>query len=309
MHHNMNNLLKNSNNKRTIPIIFLIIISLLSLALYILSPRYTPSQPFDGERAYKNVLYQVGLGPRTIGSEAHAATVEWLQDELDKNGWDVTVQEGNRLGVRVQNIIAKRGEGEEWVIIGAHYDSRRLSDEDPDPNKRSDAVPGANDGASGVAVLLELSRVLSRRLDKQIWLVFFDAEDDGNIQGQDWILGSREFVDKLEGKPDAAIIIDMIGDTDLNIYMEKNSDPVLTKEIWDSANELGYSNIFIPKEKYRIIDDHIPFLRVGIPAVEIIDFDYPYYHTSEDTADKVSPESLAIIGNTLIHWLEKVDTK
>jgi Zn-dependent M28 family amino/carboxypeptidase len=170
-------------------------------------------------------------------------------------------------------------------------------------------MPGANDGASGVAVLLELSRVLSSRLDKKIWLVFFDAEDNGNIQGQDWILGSREFVDKLEGKPDAVVIIDMIGDADLNIYWEKNSDPNLSVEIWDAANEIGYSDVFIRQYKYTIIDDHIPFVRAGIAAVDIIDFDYPYWHTTEDTPDKVSPQSLEAVGTTLLHWLESTDKK
>ena len=110
------------------------------------------------------------------------------------------------------------------MIIGAHYDSRLLADPDPDPSLRNQPVPGANDGASGVAVLLELARILPKNLDKTIWLVFFDAEDNGNIPGYDWIMGSRVFVQTLIDKPDEAIIIDMIGDADLNIYQEKNSD-------------------------------------------------------------------------------------
>jgi Zn-dependent M28 family amino/carboxypeptidase len=287
----------------------MVIISMLSLTIYLLSPRYTPSQSFDGERAYADVIYQIDLGPRTVGSDAHASIVSWLQEELDRNGWEVSVQDSTRLGVRVQNIIGKRGTGDEWIILGAHYDSRSAADQDSEPSERSKPVPGANDGASGVAVLLELSRVLSEKLEKQIWLVFIDAEDNGNIQGQDWIIGSREFVDKLEGTPNAAVIIDMIGDADLKVYWERNSDPTLLQAIWGTANELGYSDIFIPEYKYRIIDDHIPFLRAGIPAVDIIDFDYPYWHTTEDTADKVSPDSLAIIGNTLLHWLENADNK
>jgi Zn-dependent M28 family amino/carboxypeptidase len=301
------NNLTNKGNK-SIPILALFLITAISLLLYLLSPRNKRfSGEFDGDRAYGHVVYQVGLGPRIIGSKAHADTIDWIQDELTNNGWDVTIQEGNRLGVRVQNVIAERGEGDDWIIIGAHFDSRSVADQDPDPAKRSEPVPGANDGASGVAVLLELSRALSSRLDKKVWLVFFDAEDNGNIQGQDWILGSREFVDQLEGKPDAVVIIDMIGDADLDLYWEKNSDQNLTTEIWDVAKELGYSDVFIPQYKYTIIDDHIPFVRAGIVAVDIIDFDYPYWHTTEDTPDKVSPQSLDAVGSTILRWLEITD--
>lgn len=296
---------KNKPNR----VIVFVIINILVFTAYLITINHIPPASFDKGRAYESVLFQTDLGPRTIGSDAHAATVQWLEKELNSNGWDVTIQDTNRLGVRIQNIIAKRGEARPWIILGAHYDSRSLADRDPDPIRALEPVPGANDGASGVAVLLELSRVLSDELEMTIWLVFFDAEDNGNIQGQDWILGSREFVDTLTDKPDAAVIIDMIGDADLSIYWERNSNVTLTKEIWDIAMEAGYSDIFIPKYKYEIIDDHIPFLRAGIPAVDIIDFDYPYYHTTADTADKVTPESLAVIGNTLIRWLETIEAR
>jgi len=149
-----------------------------------------------------------------------------------------------------------------------------------------------------VAVLLELARILPNNLDKTIWLVFFDAEDNGNIPGYDWIMGSRVFVQSLENKPDEAIIIDMIGDANLNIYQELNSDQTLTDTIWKVANNLGYDQ-FIPIPKYRILDDHIPFIEAGIPAIDIIDFDYPYWHTTQDTLDKVSVQSLEAIGETL----------
>ena len=108
----------------------------------------------------------------------------------------------------------------------------------------------------------------------------------------------------MSGQPDSVIILDMIGDKDLNIYMEGNSDPDLNNEIWRVASELGYSQ-FIPKYKYNLIDDHIPFLNAGIRAVDVIDFNYPYWHTVEDTADKVSAESLQIVGETIVKWLEQ----
>ena len=157
-------------------------------------------------------------------------------------------------------------------------------------------------GVERVAVLLELARSLPGDT-VPIWLVFFDAEDNGRIEGWDWILGSREFVKNNPVQPRAAVIVDMIGDADLNIYKEHNSNPALTDEIWEVANGLGYGSKFIPEYKHSMIDDHTPFLEAGIPAVDIIDFDYPYWHTVQDTPDKVSAESLQIVGETLRVWI------
>jgi Zn-dependent M28 family amino/carboxypeptidase len=163
-------------------------------------------------------------------------------------------------------------------------------------------VPGANDGASGVAVLLELARTLPEDISP-VWLVFFDAEDNGRIEGWDWILGSRAFVEEVPVSPQAVVIVDMVGDADLNLYYELNSDETIRTEIWNTAAALGYGNIFIQTGKHSMLDDHTPFLEKGIPAVDIIDFDYPYWHTTEDTLDKVSTESLGAVGDTLWHWL------
>jgi Zn-dependent M28 family amino/carboxypeptidase len=208
------------------------------------------------------------------------------------------------LGHPVQNVIAYRGATRPQIILGAHYDTRMFADNDPDPSKQLEPVPGANDGASGVAVLLELARVLPAD-SAPVWLVFFDAEDNGRIEGWDWILGSQAFVEGLEFQPEAAVIVDMIGDADQNIYIERNSDPALVQEIWNIAAELGYEQSFIPRPKYSMLDDHTPFLQAGIPAVDIIDFDYPYWHTSEDTVDKVSAESLEVVGITLQEWIAR----
>jgi glutaminyl-peptide cyclotransferase len=169
---------------------------------------------------------------------------------------------------------------------------------------RNQPVPGAEDGASGVAVLLELARVLPPDLKSQVWLVFFDTEDQGDLPGWDWILGSRLFVDKLTAKPDAVVIIDMIGDTDLNIYQERNSNPALVQSIWAAAATAGFQKQFIPQPKYAMEDDHTPFLQHGIAAVDLIDFDYPYWHTTQDTPDKVSAESLKAVGETLVQWIK-----
>ncbi|MEA3349107.1 MAG: M20/M25/M40 family metallo-hydrolase, partial [Chloroflexota bacterium] len=232
----------------------------------------------------------------------------WLQVELNKAGWDTSVQTANQMGHPIQNVVAQRGRGNPWIIFGAHYDTRIYADQDPDPQKRSQPVPGANDGASGVAVLLELARTIPEDFPGEIWLVFFDAEDNGQIQGWDWILGSRAFVEQLDGQPEAVpdgvVIVDMIGDADLNIKMERSSNLEITATIWKQAAKLGYSQQFMPVPGPHILDDHTPFLQAGIPAVDIIDFDYPYWHTTADTLDKVSADSLQIVGHTLLAWLE-----
>lgn len=267
-------------------------------------PTRTPTpQAFDGQRALQDVARQVDLGPRVVGSDAHAQAVEWIRRTANEAGWQVELQETTHQGQPVRNIIAKRGSGTPWVIIGAHYDSRMLADQDKDPEKAALPVPGANDGASGVAVLLELARVLPKELDKQVWLVFFDSEDNGRLPGWDWILGSRAFAGSLQAAPDQVVVIDMIGDADLNIYKERNSDPALTDDIWGVAAQAGFGEQFIPELKHSMLDDHTPFLEKGITAIDIIDFDYPYWHTSQDTTDKVSAQSLEAVGETLRQWL------
>jgi Zn-dependent M28 family amino/carboxypeptidase len=263
------------------------------------------NKAFDADHAFQDVSYQMSLGPRTVGSQAHTQVVTWMEKQLKEAGWQVEEQSTTSMGHPILNVIAKRGNGKPWIILGAHYDSRLWANNDSDPTKQKDPVPGADDGASGVAVLLELARTLPESLDKQVWLVMIDAEDNGEIPGWDWLLGSKAFVESLQNKPDAAVIIDMIGDSNLNIYMEKNSNRVMNQDIWSAAKELGYSNEFISSYKYNMLDDHTPFLEAGIPAVDIIDFDYPYWHTTQDTLDKVSPQSLKIIGDTLLTWLQE----
>jgi len=257
---------------------------------------------FDGQRAYEDVKTQVAMGPRVPGTDGHAQIQEWIERELVSAGWQVEIQESEALGHPIENIVARRTDEPPQIILGAHYDTRMYADSDPDPAQHTNPVPGANDGASGVAVLLELARSLPEHT-VPVWLVFFDAEDNGRIEGWDWILGSREFVANNPDPPRAAIIVDMIGDADLNIYKELNSNPELTDEIWGAAKELGYESKFVPEYKHSMLDDHTPFVQAGIPAVDIIDFDYPYWHTVQDTPDKVSAESLDAVGETLFAWV------
>ena len=260
-----------------------------------------PPVHFNGQRAYQDVLVQVAFGPRVPDSFAHAETITYIQNELRKTGWQSQIQATTWQGFALKNIIASRTDQTPQIILGAHYDSRMLADQDPGPGRFA-PVPGANDGASGVAVLLELARTLPKD-SLPVWLVFFDAEDDGGIAGRDWIMGSQAFVAALPFHPRAAIIVDMVGDADLNIYIERNSNAALVAEIWRQAARLGFEQQFIPTVKYSMEDDHTPFLKAGIPAVDIIDFDYPYWHTAADTPDKVSPKSLQIVGETLRTWV------
>ena len=293
MHNSLNNKLEQ----------LLIIVSLLTAACG--SSTTSESLKFDGDRAFNDLEYQVNLGPRVLGSKAHEQVREWIIQSNKASGWDVEIQDININGQDINNIIAVRGidKNVPWVIIGAHYDSRMIADRDPVFENRSKPVPGANDGASGVSVLLELARILPKNLRANVWLVYFDAEDNGNMPGCEWILGSRMFVELLEGEPDAVVIVDMVGDSDLNIFIEKYSDQNLSQEIWGIAADLGYENQFIATPKHRIIDDHLPFVQAGIQAVDIIDFDYPYWHTVADTVDKVSAVSLRMVGEVLLAWV------
>jgi Zn-dependent M28 family amino/carboxypeptidase len=287
----------------------LLLFSLIAIVLggYILyrysrihRPRFTP---FDAQRAYQDVVNQTAFGPRTPGSKAQEQEIDYIRGELQQANWLVEVQTVRVKGHIIKNVIARRSDVPPQIILGAHYDSRLLAERDPDILKQQQPVPGANDGASGVAVLLELGRILPSN-SAPVWLVFFDAEDQGGIPGwDDWSLGSTAFVAGFSLKPKAVVIVDMVGDYELKIQQEKQSDVRLTNEIWKVAADLGFGQVFVPERKYTITDDHVPFLNSGIPAVDIIDIEYRYWHTTFDTAENVSPKSLGIVGMTLQIWM------
>ncbi len=228
----------------------------------------------------------------------------YMKGVLERSHWRVGEEEFTYRDTPLVNVVAKRGQGP-IVILGAHYDSRPLADQDPVPQHRLTPVPGANDGASGVSVLLELSRVLQwAEKDFQIWLYFFDGEDSGHIRGWDWAIGARHAAEKLSSeRVKAMVLVDMVGDCEQRFYWEGNSDPQLRAEIWEVARALGFGDVFIPQERLTVIDDHVPFAKKGIPAVDIIDFEYPYWHTVADTTDKVCPRSLERVGRVLQTWI------
>jgi Zn-dependent M28 family amino/carboxypeptidase len=247
----------------------------------------------------------MSFGPRIPGTKGHDLAREWIRQELEDFGWQITPQVSYYQGKKIINLIGSRegSSGGSQIILGAHYDTRMIADRSANEEDREKPVPGANDGASGVAVLMELARVMPEfdRLD--IRLVFFDAEDNGYIPGWDWILGSTHFAGQLATIPEAVVIIDMVGDATQEIYFEKSSEPILKNEIWNIAEQHNVPT-FIPEEKHHILDDHTPFLGRGIPSVLIIDFDYSYWHTTEDTIDKVSEASLENVGFVILEWLK-----
>lgn len=255
---------------------------------------------FDGERALEIVRFQVEQGPRIPGSEAHRLTANWIVQTLKSHGWRVSEQLFEYRQVPIRNIVAKSpGEGDPQIILGAHYDTRPIADNDlehPDL-----PTPGANDGASGVAVLLELARVLDERAP--VWLVFFDAEDSGRIDGWEWVVGSDYFAKSLSSQLPVVVVVDMVGDADLRLCAASDSEMHLRDEIWDLGNYFGHP-AFEERCTLGILDDHTPFVRLGFSAIDIIDFDYPYWHTTADTLDKVSAASLAQIGDALQRWIE-----
>ena len=255
------------------------------------------------------VEQQLAFGPRTPGSEAHDNFVTWACGILNDAGWKTTAETKTYQGKPVRNIIAERSSGakaDNRILLGAHYDSRLHSDQDV-TNFKWDATPGAEDGASGVAVLLALAQSLPELENVSVTLAFFDAEDQGNLMGwPDWCLGSSLLAEEYAAAgtlPDEVIILDMVGDSDLNIYREGNSDSELTDALFNIAAELGLSDKFINKEKYRMTDDHMPFINLGIPAVDLIDFDYPYWHKTTDTADKLSEESLRAVYKVVYEYI------
>lgn len=263
---------------------------------------------FDGQRAYEQLEAQMAFGPRWPGSAGHELVGDYIVEELHALGWEVEEQLFEYMEVEGRNIIGRANVAHEDVyIIGAHYDTRRLADETPGAVEEQLPVPGAVDGASGVAVLLELARTLDlEEVPGAVWLTFFDLEDNGGggIPDWDWIVGSTYMAENLEMMPEAMVLVDMIGDADQQLFYEGNSDPALRETLWTIAADLGYGDAFIPRLRYTMIDDHVPFARRGIPAVDIIDFDYPYWHTVEDTADKASADSLERVGRTIEVWLE-----
>lgn len=283
-----------------------IIITILIFFFLTLFSSYRRSLLIDEKRAFGYIEKQLAFGYRIPGSQASLDTSVFIRNVLENNSWNVTFEEFEYDGLRIRNIIASNSVSDPELILGTHYDTRQISDQEENVDKRVSPVLGANDGASGTALLLEFSHHL-KVSSKSIWLVFFDAEDQGGLNGWPWSIGAEYFADKLTILPKKVVIVDMVGDKELNIFMEENSNPGLNDEIWSVAKKLGYGNIFVDQPKYALIDDHLPFINRGVPSALLIDFDYPYWHTNEDTLDKISSKSLKIVGEVLLSWILNSD--
>lgn len=300
-----------------------VVLALGLIAYLVFQPRDSGFRPdFSGERAFVHVERQVAFGPRLPGSEAHRQARAYFLDTLGAHADRVVEQPftyttpdsvhtftGTNI-VASFNLEPERGRR---VLLAAHYDSRPTADQDPDPARRSEPVPGANDGASGVAVLLELARHLGQHpLSIGVDIVLFDLEDLGEADRTDstgvpFAIGSEMFVAaNPQYRPAWGVLLDMVGDANLRIpqeaYSLRYARPVLER-VWAAAERVGAAS-FLDVLGPAVYDDHVPFLRQGIPVVDLVHAPFPpYWHTTADTPDKLSPASLEEVGTVLIELL------
>lgn len=276
---------------------------------------------FDGERAFRYIEEQVAFGPRVPGSDNSRRCREYFYRFFDSLGVRVDtmhfVHNDKQTGKAIEmiNIIASIDGTDhsdtKRYLLAAHYDSRPRAEYDPDSTKRENWIDGANDGASGVAVLMEMANLFSRQRPKiGVDLALLDGEDYGPPGRLDeYFLGAKEMVKRnIADNYHFAVVIDMIGDSDLKVYREEFSNkysPQITDLIWDVAEKLG-ETAFVDSVGYAIHDDHLSFMTVKLQSAVIIDFNYPYWHTTHDTPDKCSPQSLQSVGNVITNLLYRL---
>lgn len=282
------------------------------LALVACKDAPVPKTDFSGEMALEYARTQVNFGPRVPGTLNAQRAGDWIEARMRERAdtvivqkWTHTTINGKQLPMR--NIFAQfRPELSERVLYLTHWDSRPVADESENLGERQLAVPGANDGASGVGLFVALGDLLKKTPPNVgVDLLFVDGEDYGDFgEMTDVLIGSMFFAADVKAKnymPIYGVLWDMIGDKDLRIKREQNSvsaAPEVVKRVWAVAESLGYRNYFV-EEMYPdpITDDHIPLLRAGMRVIDVIDIDYPYHHRTTDTMDKISAESLKIVGD------------
>ncbi|MEW5917801.1 MAG: M28 family peptidase [Gemmatimonadota bacterium] len=282
----------------------------------------TLTTDFDGEVALGYVKTQLAFGPRVPGSAGHRQTGDWIvqmmrerSDTVMEQRWTHRTVKGDALPMR--NIIARYNtSATQRVLYVTHWDTRPMSDAAFNMAERMTPVPGANDGASGVAMFVALGEALKRTplaANVGLDLLFVDGEDYGDFaKNQDVLIGSRYFADNL---PDSAyrplfgVVWDMIGDRNLNIEQESHSlerAPEVVQRVWKTAADLGYSSFFLAQEGTAVTDDHIPLLDKGLRVIDVIDYQFEQHHTPRDTFDTVSARSLKIVGDVALALLRGI---
>ena len=280
-----------------------------------------PKTAFDGKRALEHIRTQLAFGPRIPGSEGHRRTGDWivqqmraLADTVVEQRWTHVTAAGDTLPLR--NILARFRPGEsQRILYLAHWDTRPVADDSPILGDRAKPVPGANDGASGVALLVALGEVLKKTPPQYgVDLLFVDGEDYGNFsRDEDVLLGSKYFAAHLPSpdyRPLFGVLWDMIGDADLRLQQEAFSvqqAPEVVGRVWSTAADMGYGDYFVGEVGDAVTDDHVPLLKAGLRVIDVIDLYYVepsgprnYHHTIYDTIDKVSAKSLQVVGDVAV---------
>jgi len=281
------------------------------LLLLLLGTTGAAQSAFDSNKAWEHLRQQVAIGPRPSGSAGNVKNRDYIKAQMAALGIKVAEQpfEGaTPLGpVKMVNLIATiPGKSPDRIVLASHFDTKLF---------RDIRFVGASDGASSTAALIELARVLKARktLPLTYELLFLDGEEAVvEWQGTDNTYGSRYYVDAARKSGSlkslrALILLDMIGDRELTIRRESNSTRWLTDIVWATARKLGHRQFM--DEETTVEDDHIPFVKAGVPSLDIIDLDYPQWHTAQDTLDAVSARSLQIVGDVVVASLPLIEQR
>lgn len=295
--------------------------AVLSVAFALSSCARTPhAEAFDGKRAYEWVQRQVAFGPRTPGTAAHdscfADLVRGLHESAEVVEVDTFHYESPDLGknLRLMNVLARfRPSEPRRILLAAHWDTRPWADRDPDSTKRNLPILGANDGASGVGVLMALAEQMKRRSPQLgVDIALFDGEDLGTEKNTNgYFRGSKRYVEWRSNEPPPlfVVVVDMVGRKEASFYWEGNSYEQASNIVllvWNKAKSLGLRQ-FKNGVKFSISDDHIPFLQNQIPAIDVIDFEFPQWHTHGDVLSVVDPATLEAVGRVLQNLVSEAD--
>jgi Zn-dependent M28 family amino/carboxypeptidase len=265
---------------------------------------------FDSNRAWTDLKRQVAFGPRPAGSAPLAACRQYIEAQLKAGGITFREQPFDAMTpggvIHMINIVGTiPGKRPERIALATHYDTKRFA---------AFTFVGASDAASSTAAVLELARVLKNRQNEfTIELLFLDGEEAVNTEWRDPdnTYGSKYYVRAAQqartlGGLKTLILLDMVGDRDLDIRADSNSARWLNSIVWSSAARLGYTSTFVP-EDFTVEDDHLPFVEAGVPSIDIIDLDYPQWHTAQDDLDHVSARSLQIVGDVVLDALPQIE--